>query len=51
MIVTDEDINQLEVWAREMHERDARVMGMSKEHFNVLNIPIRIIPTKIEIGW
>jgi len=44
MIVTDEDIDQLEAWARELHES----WEWSKKHFNVLNIPVRIIPTKIK---
>ncbi len=44
MIVTDEDIDQLETWARGLHTS----WEMSKEHFNVLNIPVTIIPTKIE---
>lgn len=47
MIVTDEDIDQLETWARELHE----AWEMSKEHFNVLDIPVTILPTKIERGW
>jgi len=44
MIVTDEDIDQLEAWARSMHE----LWEMSREHFNVLDIPVRIVPVKIE---
>ncbi len=47
MIVTDADIDQLEAWARKLHE----TWELSKEHFNVLNIPITIIPTKVERGW
>lgn len=35
MIVTDEDIDQLEAWAKKLHEsREA-----SKEHFNAPNMP------------
>jgi len=44
MIVTDEDIDQLEAWARSMHE----LWEMGREHFNVLDIPVKIIPVKIE---
>ena len=47
MIVTDADINQLEEWARELHESWER----TKEHFNVLDIPVTILPTKIGRGW
>jgi len=46
MIVTYEDIDQLEAWAKNMHE----LWEMSKEHFNVLDMPVEIIPTQIGRG-
>ena len=47
MIVTDEDIDQLEEWAKSMHES----WEMTREHFNACNIPVKIIPKQIGRGW